>query len=78
MSNSNNHSSNVNIIIVQGVWQSENFGGFSKSRLFLFFILLLQMQLPAGNKGSRDSMGLWRGDQQLCSAREREQGGESI
>ena len=37
MSNSSEHSSNVNIIIVQGVWQSENLGGFSKSGLFFCF-----------------------------------------
>ena len=72
MSTSNKHSSNVNIIIVQGVWQSENLGGFRSRGFFLLFILLLQMQLPAGNKGSRDSMWVWRGAQQPCSARERD------
>ena len=73
MSNSNKHSSKAKIIIVQGLWQSEKpWWMFEVEAFCCFLILFLQMQLPAGNKGSRDSMWVWRGAQQPCLARERE------
>ena len=59
MSNSNKHSSNVNIIIVQGVWQSENLGGFSKSRLFFVFHFAFADAAPGGEqRQSRFDVGM--------------------
>ena len=59
MSNSNKHSSNVNIIIVQGVWQSENLGGFSKSGLFFVFHFAFADAAPGGEqRQSRFDVGM--------------------